>query len=129
MAKAKQGKGEKKKQDKQSWRITRVQRIEAARQKIRNGADWTIDDFRKYLEEATAETNQWDKSKFLNPPVLTNQRCKTVMTKVASDMKLSAKQTTKWKFKAKKPAAEIEAERIKAENMALKEEYLATLKK
>ena len=117
-----------KKPTKQSWKITRVQRIEAARQKIRN-ADWTIDDMLDYLKDATGGgDNEFDPSKYDLPPVLTRQRCRTEMTRVANDMKLTTTQKKSWDFKKGKTKAELEAERIEAENEKLKEEWLASTK-
>ncbi len=114
--------------DKQPWRITRVERIEAARQKIRN-ADWTVEDFLDYLRVATAANNEWNKDEYRQPPELTVQRCRTVMTKVASDMGLTDAQKKKWKFKKSATAAERREAKEKEENEALKKEWLSSLEK
>lgn len=114
--------------EKQPWRITRVERIEAARQKIRN-ADWTVEDFLNYLKAATAANNEWNKDEYKHPPELTVQRCRSVMTKVAKDMGLTTGQKRQWKFKKSATAAEIREAKEKQENKALKKEWLASLEK
>ena len=115
--------------EKQPWKITRNQRIEAARGKIAN-PNWTAKQFRDYLEKLTAGgVNEWDQSKYDNPPVLTIARAKTEITKVATEMNLGKRNEKRFKTFAKEPTKkELEKARRQAEMKELKDSFLASLK-
>ena len=112
--------------DKQPYRVPLEKFHDAVKLKVQN--DWTAEEFRDHLSSTCADDNVWEGGDYKEPPVLSTQRCRAMMTALKNDKEKVYNWSTKEKEKLSFKSPPTKADIRKAELKKKKESFAAEMK-